>query len=94
MFCGSGQGDIMPPYIVYKALNMYDSWTRGGPKGTPYNTTKSGWFDSCIFQDWFKNLALPILKRQLGKKVLICDNLASHISENVISLCREECVTF
>jgi hypothetical protein len=70
---------------------MYDTWTRGGLKGTRYITTKSGWFDSCIFQDWFENLALLILKRQLGKKVLTCDNLASYISENVISLCREEC---
>jgi hypothetical protein len=94
MFCGSAKGATMPPYIVYKAMNLYDSWTRGGPKGTRFNTSKSGWFDSCIFRDWFKNLALPILKRQVGKKVIVCDNLASHISESVIALCRENDIEF
>jgi hypothetical protein len=35
MFCGSAKGATMPPYIVYKAMNLYDSWTRGGAEGDP-----------------------------------------------------------
>jgi DDE superfamily endonuclease len=65
-----------------------------GPPGTRYNTSKSGWFYSCIFEDWFQNLALPTLKRQVGKKIIIGDNLSSHISDNVIRLCRENEIEF
>ena len=27
----------------------------GGPSGTRYNRSKSGWFDGVIFDDWFSN---------------------------------------
>jgi DDE superfamily endonuclease/helix-turn-helix, Psq domain len=94
MFCGSAEGEMMPPYVVYKAQNMYESWRRGGPKGTRYNCTKSGWFDSCVFTDWFTSCALPVLRRQQGKKVIVGDNLASHISDAVITLCKQNDVEF
>jgi hypothetical protein len=32
MLCASAKGVVMPPYVVYKALNLYESWTRGGHK--------------------------------------------------------------
>ncbi len=31
-------------------------------------------------EKWFVELLLPILKKKLGKKLIIVDNLASHIS--------------
>jgi hypothetical protein len=34
MFSCSAGGEMMPPYVVYKAQNIYESWTVGGPKGT------------------------------------------------------------
>ncbi len=37
---------------------------------------------------------MPILKRQVVKKVIVCDNLASHISERVITLCRDNDIEF
>jgi hypothetical protein len=94
MFSCSAEGEMMPPYVVYKAQNIYESWTVGGPKGTRYNCTKSGWFDSCVFADWFTSCALPVLRRQQGKKVIIGDNLASHISDAVITLCRQNDIEF
>ena len=94
MFCASAAGQLMPPYVVYKAGNMYKSWTEGGPKGTRYNTSASGWFDGCIFTDFFTSLALPILKKLPGKKILVGDNLSSHISDEVISLCQQHNIEF
>lgn len=35
MLCVSANGDILPPYVVYKAANLWDSWHEGGPKGAP-----------------------------------------------------------
>ncbi len=77
MFCGSAAGEMLPPMIVYKAQNLYISWTERGPKGALYSCSKSGWFDSFQFQKWFFQLLLPRLKRRPGKKLLIGDNLAS-----------------
>ena len=45
MYCGSASGSLLPPYIVYKAENLWDSWCRGGPRGTRYNRT--GWLVRC-----------------------------------------------
>ncbi len=89
MFCGSAAGQLLPVYVVYKAGNMYPSWAVGGPKGTIYNSSPSGWFDMFIFEDWFTKLFLPAVRRLPGKKLLIGDNLASHISLQVIQICRE-----
>ena len=48
----------------------------------------------CIGEDWFKKLFLPHVRRQPGRKLLIGDNLASHISMEVIRLCKENDIMF
>lgn len=35
MFCVSAAGDILPPYIVFKAKNLYETWTEGPPPHIP-----------------------------------------------------------
>jgi hypothetical protein len=94
MFCASGTGVVMPPYVVYKAMNIYDSWCCNGVKGAVYNSSSSGWFDMHSFTDWFQKIFLPHVRRQPGRKLLIGDNLASHISVEVISQCRDNNIQF
>ena len=53
MFAGAASGELLPVYVVYKAEHLWDTWTQGGPPGTRYNRSKSGWFDSNCFEDWF-----------------------------------------
>lgn len=87
MFAGTAAGELLPPYVVYKSENMWDTWREGGPKGSRYNRSKSGWFDGNIFEDWFFQIALPFLKKKVGTKVIIGDNLASHLSAGVLDGC-------
>lgn len=94
MFSCTGNGQLLPLYIIYKAENMYESWRTGGPKGTRYGCTKSGWFDQRHFEDWFFTVALPFLKKQPEPRVLIGDNLSSHFSEAVITSCTENNICF
>jgi hypothetical protein len=94
MMCGPAKGEFLPPYVVYKGKNVYDSWCTGGPKGTVYTSSPTGWFDMFIFEDWFFKIFLPAARRLTGKKVLIGDNLASHISAKVIQCCRENNIEF
>jgi hypothetical protein len=94
MICGSASGEFLPPYVVYKGKNVYDSWCTGGPKGAVYTSSASGWFDMFIFEDWFFKILLPATRRLTGKKVLVGDNLASHISMKVIQSCKENNIEF
>lgn len=94
MFSCAGDGSLLPTYVVYKAVHLYDSWTEGGPKFARYNRTKSGWFDSHCFEDWVRTVAIPYLKKLNGKKVLIGDNLSSHLSMESIRLCLKHDIHF
>jgi hypothetical protein len=94
MLCGSAAGELLPPMVVYRATNLYTSWCERGPAGTVYSCTKSGWFDQFEFQKWFFELVLPKLKRRVGRKMLIGDNLSSHISPAVIDACQKNDIAF
>ena len=94
MFSGSASGVVLPPYIVFKAKEMWNTRTEGGPPYTRYYSNQSGWFDEPTFFNWFSSVALPYLKRLQGKKVIIGDNVASHLFYNVINLCKEHGIDF
>lgn len=89
MFSGNAAGELLPPYVVYLAQHMWTTWTENGPKGCRYKTSPSGWFDAAIFTDWLKYQMIPRLKKLNGKKILICDNLSSHITLDSLQVCRD-----
>ncbi len=72
MFCGSATGDFLPSHIIYKGQNVYDSWCKGGQKGTYYTSTSSGWFDTYTFCEWFRRISssCPPPARQEAPAVL------------------------
>lgn len=89
MFAVSEDGYILPTYVVYKSTYLYGPWRNGAPKGTRFNCSKSGWFDTKCFEDWVFNVAIPYLKKLDGPKVLIGDNLSSHLSCDAIKRCAD-----
>ena len=94
MFAGCADGTLLPPYVCYKASHLYEAWTVGGPSGTRYNRSASGWFKMHTFEDWFETIVLPYYSRLEGKKVLIGDNLSSHLSVEVIRKCEQNSIFF
>ena len=94
MICGNAEGELLPPFVCYKAEGMFSSWRTGGPKRARYAVSKSGWFESEVFEEWFMSLALPHLKKRAGVKVLLGDNLSSHFSAKVLKVCRENNIRF
>jgi hypothetical protein len=94
MYCYNGVGDSVPPLFLYKGQNVYPSWCIGGPKGALFTSSPSGWFDTFTFGEWFHKQFLPIARRQPGKKMLLGDNLSSHLSVDVINTCRKENIEF
>ncbi|KAB0805407.1 hypothetical protein PPYR_02377 [Photinus pyralis] len=92
MVCANAKGDLLPPMVVYKRQNVYKNWTMGGPIGTEYSCSKSGWFDMNLFEDWFFSILLPHIQVNSDletKKIVIGDNLASHFSPRVIEAAIE-----
>lgn len=96
MFTGSASGTLLPPYIVYKSEYIMDSWLLGGPENARYNRTKTGWFDGPCFEDWFKYTVIPYFDSLDNNhpRVMIGDNVSTHISASVIELCEKHNILF
>ena len=94
MIAAAADGTVLPPYTVYKAKHLYPGWCEGGIPGSGYNSNPSGWFDLRMFSDWFYKILLPYAKKLEGSKVIICDNLSSHLSIDVIRSCEKNDITF
>ena len=83
MMCGSVAGELLPPFVLYEATKIWNTWTKGGPKYCRFQSTKSGWLDSLAFNNWFESLMFPKLKKLFGKKVLIADNISTHLNVTI-----------
>ena len=94
MFCRSAVGVHLPSTVVYKAQNIHNNWRIGGPEGTVYDATKSGWFDSRTFEIWFMKVFLPNDSKLSGPKLLIDDNLPLHFSTMVINESIKQDIVF
>lgn len=90
----SASGKTRPCYIVYKAKKLYPEWLEGVPENCFYNRSKSGWFDNIIFEDWFSKVDIPYFRNREGKKAIIGDNLASHLSAKIIQECEDHNIMF
>ena len=51
--CGSAIGEKLVPYVVYKGKNLMTNHTQGGPPGTMYSMSNSGWMETVNFREWF-----------------------------------------
>lgn len=86
MFCGNAKSKLLAPYVVYKAENMWSTWIENGPANCRYNHSKSGWFYSITFEDWFESNFLKEIKDSDDNPTfLIRDNLASRVKFHVKS---------
>ncbi|KAJ4429217.1 hypothetical protein ANN_26220, partial [Periplaneta americana] len=90
----SAAGALLPSCVAYKGERMFDAYAAGGPPGAHFNVSKSGWFDMNLFLDWFQKYFLPAAKKLEEKKILIADNLSSHVSLEVLRFCQVHDIRF
>ena len=50
--------------------------------------------DTPNFIQWFDSIVVPWARRKPGKKVLIGDNLSSHLSTDVVDKCKDLGISF
>lgn len=96
MVAAAADGTLLPPYVLYRAKYVYPGWMEGGVIGAEYYSNPSGWFDSNVFGDWFRKIILPYIRRLPRDipKVLIGDNLSSHLTLPVIEECINNNIRF
>lgn len=83
--------------VVYKSKHLYENWSQGGPNGSVYSNSESGWFDMNLFEMWFFKILVPHINtnREEGRKIIVVgDNLASHFSPDVIKYAVENDIYF
>ena len=83
---GSASGVRLPPYILYKAKHLYDTWCRAGPAGALYGVSPSGWMEQANFLSWFEKMLVPAVHHLLSKGpvFLFVDGHYSHVSIDLI----------
>jgi len=84
--CVSAIGHYLPLYVVYKGLNLYDTWCTGGPDDARYTSSPSGWMETDQFLEWFQKIFITETKHLDGMKLLIFDGHSSHINTKVVEL--------
>ncbi|MCP4055401.1 MAG: hypothetical protein GY739_20645 [Mesoflavibacter sp.] len=84
LFCINALGEHIPPLVVWKAVKLQSTWTRGGPPGCQYSCNESGYMQDINFEHWFQNgfvKATALLERPL---LLTYDGHGSHITYTTI----------
>jgi len=89
--CGSAIGEKLPPYIVYKGKHLMTNHTQGGPPGTRYSMSDSGWMEGANFIEWFRKIFLPAVEdmRHTGPVVLFLDGHQSHTTLTLVEEARD-----
>ena len=89
---GAADGTRIPPFILYKGVNLYLRWTRGGPAGAVYGMSGSGWMEGSNFLEWFKKLYFPAVSNLVrsGPVVLFVDGHHSHLTLELIQYARSK----
>ena len=90
LFCTSASGEFLPPLIVYKARNLYQKWTTGGPIGATYACTCSGWMEDTVFENSVVNSFIPHVKNKEKPVILFYDGHGSHLTFKTAQSCMEE----
>ena len=91
LFCCSAKGEWLPPFTLYKAYNLYHSWTCGGVEDAGYSFVASGWMEEHIFEQWYLQMFLPKSTPEVPGDhcLLVFDGHNSHLSYKVAKAAKD-----
>lgn len=87
--CMSATGQFIPPLFIFPRIRMTPALERGGPPGSIYRCSKSGWMIEKLFLDWLKHFVEHTKPTLEDVVLLILDNHVSHISLDIYEFCRQ-----
>ena len=87
--CVSGDGKVIPPFIIYKGASHYMGWYQHlGPKATEgwkFAYSKKGWTNRGLGLEWLKHFDACTPKGT--NRLLILDGHGSHVNIEFIEYC-------
>ena len=86
LVCVNAIGQYLPPYVIYKSKNLYNTWCEGGVDGACYGFSESGWMLDINFEAWFVEAFVPQTAAicDTFHRVLIYDGHNSHITYRTV----------
>ena len=87
--CASAAGYSIPPMVVFDRKSLNPDMAVGEVPGTFYGLSNSGWMDSELFEEWFKNhflLHAPPVRPIL----LLLDGHSSHYQLELLRIASKE----
>ena len=90
--CISGDGRVIPPFIIYKGSAHYMGWYQHldskATEGWKFVYTSTGWTNRVLGLEWIKHFDLQISGPAKGtSRLLILDGHGSHINFEFIEYC-------
>ena len=89
LFCVSATGEYLPPFTVYKSKHLYDGWTTGGPEGSAYGCSESGWMMDNIFESWFIKVFVKHVESHQKPVLVTYDGHNSHLTYNTVKIAMD-----
>jgi hypothetical protein len=95
--CGNAAGDILSPMIIYRNLPETIPNTFMSRDGPLYKSSKTGWINTALFNEWFINIFLKESRTLItddynGPIILIFDGHSTHLSDELIELAQQHYV--
>lgn len=86
-------GFFIPPMFVYPGARMSAGLRRGGPPGSVYKMSKSGWINEDLFVEWLVHFVQHTNSSPDNRTLLLLDNHTSHTSLAAYEFCKENGIT-
>lgn len=82
----SSRGRIFQPLVIFRGKKIQKAWTEEWPQAT-YAVSENGWTDNEAGLGWLKKIFHPETLRLGGRRLLLIDGHASHVSVEFIEYC-------
>lgn len=82
-------GSYVPPMMIFPGCRLQAACRQGGPEGTVYACSKSGWITEELFILWLQHFVSFVKPTPSEPALLILDNHSSHISLQAYNYCKE-----
>ena len=88
LVAGNASGDICPPLIIFKSKHLHSTWCNGGPDGTSYASSLSGWMTEEIFINWLRKFVeYKVQKHGVDSTIILfLDQHSTHISYSIAKI--------
>ncbi|KAJ8910978.1 hypothetical protein NQ315_003671 [Exocentrus adspersus] len=86
-------GNSIPPAMIFPRVHFKTHMLSGAPNGTLGLATKGGWMNSECFVQVIKHFIKHTNATKANPALLIIDNHESHLSIEVINLCKDNGIT-